>query len=129
MMRDAAPVYLGDLGSEDDSSHRERRRRARMEVRWPLTFCGVDCAVETVTDNLSSEGFYCVANVPLLPGEVRDCTLGVPSHNRGGTAKVLPMLCRIRIVRMKTLHETELYGIGCHIEDFRLAPVTVPGAR
>src|SRR4051812_43746253 len=74
------PFVNGATGSE--SSHPDRRRRARLRVHWPLVFRGESGAVvETVTHNLSSDGFYCQADIPFLPGDVRRCTLSVPAYH------------------------------------------------
>ena len=106
---------------EPESVVRERRRRIRVQVHWPICFLrpGTTDFIETETQNLSSEGFYCLANTPFVPGEIRECTLGVPVHQPHNGDRVRPVLCRVRVIRVEALSEDGIYGIGCRIEDYR----------
>jgi hypothetical protein len=103
-----------------EPNDRERRRRTRVLLRWPLCFFGTGSsdAIETVTHNLSSEGFYCIANTPFIPGEIRECTLGVPTNRRNGGEPIQPIQCRVRVIRVEALGESGPFGIGCRIEDY-----------
>jgi len=100
---------------------RERRRRARVQVHWPLFFLLPDVtrSIETVTENLSSDGFYCVANRAFVPGEVLSCVLSVPTHNPNGGEQIRAVRCWIRVIRVESLTEDGSYGVGCRIEDYR----------
>src|SRR5262249_55436952 len=106
---------------ETDAVTRERRRRTRVQVHWPICFLRPGTAefIETVTHDLSCEGFYCLANTAFVPGEIRECTLGVPVHHPNNGDRVRPVLCRVRIIRVEALGEDGFYGIGCRIEDYR----------
>ena len=106
-----------------ETTERERRRRARIHVHWPLCFVptGVAKTVETVTHNLSSDGFYCFTNTTFVPGEIRECTLGVPTRDPISGPKLLIVQCRVRVIRVETLGGNSRYGVGCHIEDYHLA--------
>jgi hypothetical protein len=130
---DRLPTYLNTHQIEEtDSAVRERRRRARVQVHWPICFVrpGTAESVETVTHDLSSDGFYCLVNTAFVPGETRECTLGVPMHHPDCGDRVRPVLCRIRVIRVEALGENGFYGVGCQIEDFRfLAAPEVPGHR
>lgn len=101
----------------------ERRRRARVQVHWPLNFSrpGTTEIVETVTHDLSSDGFYCLARTAFVPGEIRECTLGVPMHHPSSGNRVRPVLCRVRVIRVEALREDGFYGVGCRIEDYRFS--------
>lgn len=111
--------------SGTDLNDRERRRRTRVLVHWPLCFFSVGGTevIETTTTDLSSDGFYCVANAPFVPGEIRECTLGVPTNRRNGGERIQPIQCRVRVIRVEALGEGGLFGIGCHIEDYRFVRV------
>jgi len=116
---------------ETDSAVRERRRRTRIKVHWPICFFRQGTAefVETVTHNLSSDGFYCLARAPFVPGEIRECTLGVPIFHPNGGDQLRPVLCRVRVIRVETLRDDGSYGVGCQIEDYRfLSPATDKGS-
>src|ERR1043165_3159323 len=54
----------------------ERRRRSRIQVHWPVRFLNGETVdiVETVTRDLSSDGFYCLAKMLFVPGELKVCT-------------------------------------------------------
>jgi hypothetical protein len=105
---------------ETDLVVRERRRRTRVRVHWPICFIrlGKTGIVETVTHDLSSDGFYCLVNTAFVPGEIRECTLSVPVHhpNRGDRAR--PVLCRVRVIRVGALGADGFCGVGCRIEDY-----------
>jgi len=32
---------------------------------------------------------------------------------------VLPVQCKVRVIRVEALGESGFYGVGCHIEDYR----------
>ena len=129
---DRLPAYLNthlNTLDETQSVVRERRRRARVQVHWPICFIrpGKTEIVETVTHDLSSDGFYCLANTAFVPGEIRECTLGVPMHNSNSGDRVRPVLCRVRVIRVEALGEDGFYGLGCRIEDYRFLPATNEG--
>ena len=104
----------------DVSGHAERRKRSRAKVNWPVRFLlpgGID-TLETVTQDLSSQGFYCLMKVPLAAGERVTCILALPGHFPAGPEWML-LECKAQIVRVETLDESEFYGVGCRIEDYR----------
>jgi hypothetical protein len=114
---DTLEFYKSTLGLQP----MERRRRNRMRVHWPLRLHKTNAAesVETVTHDLSSDGFYCLARTSFVPGEALACTLGVPTHHPNGADRMVSVECRIRIVRVEATQEG-LYGVGCRIEEYRL---------
>lgn len=130
---DRLPTYLNTHPiDEADPVVRERRRRARVQVHWPICFLrpGTTENLETVTHDLSSDGFYCLVNTAFVPGEIRECTLGVPMHQSNSGDRARPVLCRVRVIRVEALGEDGFYGVGCRIEDFRfLSAPEVPGHR
>jgi len=104
----------------------ERRRRARAKVHWNLYFTlpGTSELVRTITHDLSSQGFYCITNGGFVAGEMRECTLIVPTHDPHGGNPALPVVCRVRVVRVEVLDEGGICGVGCAIEDYRFAGST-----
>ena len=121
---DCLPTYLDTRPLGQPETIRDRRRRARVQIHWPLCFIrtGTSACVETVTHDLSSEGFYCITNTAFVPGEIRECTLSVPMHRPYGGDRVRPVLCRVRVIRVETLGDEDgSYGVGCRIEDYRFA--------
>lgn len=121
------PFLDGSPGN--DLFHAERRKRARWQVHWPIVFCGgPGPVIESVTHDLSSDGFYCLAGAPFVPGEVRGCTLGVPAYYPNDLTRVVPVQCRVRVVRVEALAERGLFGVGCRIEDYRVDSATSAGS-
>ena len=119
---DRVPTYWNKHQiDETDLVVRERRRRARVQVHWPICFIrpGIPEILETVTHDLSSDGFYCRANTAFLPGEIGECTLRVPIHHPDNGDRARLVLCRIHVIRVEALGEDGLYGVGCRIEDYR----------
>lgn len=103
----------------------DRRKRSRIQVHWPLRFVNGETTdiVETVTRDLSSDGFYCLARIPFVPGEFKLCTLGVPTSHPRGDERVLSVECTVRIVRVH-VRDDGSYGVGCRIEDYRFVHPT-----
>ncbi len=85
-----------------------------MQVHWHVSFSDgeTQSALQSITQDVSSDGFYCVAKVAFVPGEIRTCMLELPAHP-------VRIYCKVRIIRVEALAERETYGIGCRIEDYR----------
>jgi PilZ domain len=100
----------------------ERRARHRITVHWPILFfrMGSGETIETVTQNLSSNGFYCHAAVPITPGEAVRCILKIPSYDPTGFEKSRVLECRIRVTRVEPGSVEGSFGIACQIQDFQL---------
>jgi len=75
--------------------------------------------VETVTEDLSSDGFYCLSKFRPAPGDLVACTLEVPVHSPNRTQHMVPLDCRVRVVRVEGPNADGLFGLGCRIEDYR----------
>jgi hypothetical protein len=112
------------MSAVDKIEQIERRKRARIQVHWSLFFfqTGTAGTVETTTCDLSSDGFYCRAGARFIPGEIRECTLGVPTHLPDAMGREIAVHCRVRVVRVEELSESGLYGVGFRIEDYKLIP-------
>jgi hypothetical protein len=108
--------------SSEKARSMNRRKRTRAQLHWPLSFplTGTTETVQTITQDLSSDGFYCIANARFVPGEARHCTLLVPTHRPGGENSPLHVLCKVRIIRVEVTGERGFYGVGCQIIDYRL---------
>ena len=101
----------------------ERRSRVRTQVHWPVLLfrAAPSEAVESVTQNLSSGGFYCLSKVPLIPGELLACTIKVPAHDPSRKEPDRQLDCRVRVVRVESDAAGGLFGIACRIEDYHFA--------
>ncbi len=100
----------------------DRRRRARTNIHWPVLILQDHGSntIDTVTQNLSSSGFYCLSMVPVPPGEVLRCSLRVPAHDPKGEERALALECTVRVMRSEATPDG-LFGIACRIEDYHLA--------
>jgi PilZ domain len=112
-----------DAITNSPNGRTERRMRVRTALHWPvLFFCnGSGEAVETVTHNLSSSGFYCQSRIAIAPGENLRCALTIPSHDPSGYEKARVLECRVRVTRVEPGLTEETFGIACQIQDYHLA--------
>ena len=98
----------------------DRRKRTRVAVHWTLRLFrqpGKPPA-ESVTENLSSEGLYCITKQRFKPGERLQCEIVIPA-TVGPQAPVV-LECHVTVRRVEPLHSG--FGLGCHIEDYSLRP-------
>lgn len=113
----------GKPGEHERAIHRERRRRVRTEVHWPVLLFRNRTAetVESSTRDLSSVGFYCLSRAPFTCGERLSCILKIPTHDPGGKERERPLECSVRVMRVEATAEKEFCGIACQIDDYRFA--------
>ena len=104
----------------DTTTRLERRKRVRAGIHWPLVLFRANRSqtIETVTQNLSSGGFYCRLDSPFVPGERLVCSLKVPNVELAEQERRLE--CEIRVVRVDCSGTS--YGIAFQIEDYRVVP-------
>ncbi|HEY6989961.1 MAG TPA: PilZ domain-containing protein [Bryobacteraceae bacterium] len=107
----------------------ERRKRARTRLHWPVLLFRNHTAeaIESITRDLSSGGFYCLAKVPFTPGELLTCTLKVPTHDPNGKHLERSLECKVRVMRVELQEGGEMFGIACRIEDYHFAHVAEAG--
>ena len=106
-------------GDASMSDRAERRKRARVRVRWRLVLSrdpSGEEAVETLTEDLSSDGFYCFSKVPFAAGELLFCKIHIPIADAGCGASHLE--CHARVVRVEKSSAEDNYGIACLTEDY-----------
>ena len=105
--------------------NQERRRRMRVRVHWPICFWGgrLTDPIETVTRDLSSDGFSCLSRIALLPGEILRCHIKIPQYRRQGPEQLRLLDCRVRVVRVDPVDPVDrdgIFEIGCRLEAYRL---------
>jgi len=98
----------------------ERRKRKRFALHWPVRLFRDPTApsVESTTENLTSNGFYCVSKEPFQLGERVDCIIAIPACSFGHAESPIRLQCRVRVTRIED--HMEGFGLGCHIEDYDL---------
>jgi len=118
-----------ELAAIESTFRPERRKWARTHVHWPVLLLrnhGAD-GIDTVTQNLSSNGFYCLSPEPLKPGESLMCTLKLPAHDPKGEERTLALECTVMVMRAEAASEG-FFGIACRIDDYHLIR-SGPGKR
>src|ERR1700682_2373535 len=98
----------------------ERRKRKRVALHWPVRLFRRPAAasVQTTTENLTSNGFYCVSREPFEIGERLECIIAIPSGSFGYSGSPISLQCRVRVMRVDD--QDEGFGLGCYIEDYDL---------
>jgi len=110
---------------------RDRRRRYRARVHWPIQFHGrggLDLSA-TETQDLSSDGFFFFSSTAFCLGDLLECTILVPAHGPEAPGSTLPLRCKARIVRVDAADSQGAYGVACCIEDYRFPPAEPAAAR
>ena len=99
----------------------DRRRRKRIPVHWRVRLFRQSerASVESVTENLSSEGLYCITQEPFKLGEDLKCEIVLPGEIFGSSEPSIRMQCHLTVRRVE--HLDRGFGLGCHIEDYSLA--------
>jgi hypothetical protein len=99
----------------------DRRRRPRIPARWKVYLSRESDAyrIETVTRDLSSEGFYCWIPEPILPGQTLSCMLMMPSL--GSFGEQICLKGKIQVMRLENVKEG--YGIGCQIQEYNIVTI------
>ncbi len=108
---------------------KERRRRTRFDLRWlvSLSRSGRTEPIRTNTENLSSDGFYCLCREPLRAGEELLCLLSVPPQGRSEEPPWLVMECKVRVIRVN--EDRGLLGVGCQIESYSVLRLPSNGTQ
>ena len=103
------------------------RKRKRVSVHWPVRLWRHQetAPVESTTENLSSEGLYCITKERFRTGERLHCEIIIPEENFGSPEPFLRLQCHITVKRVEHVHRG--FGLGCHIEDYSLT-TTPPAA-
>ena len=106
-----------------DADAQERRKRVRTQVHWTVLLFRehTSKAVTTITQNLSSSGFYCLSRSAFSLGEQLFCSLEVPTHDPSDKGRTAPLECRARVVRVEPEGGNGRFGIACQIEDYHFA--------
>jgi hypothetical protein len=98
----------------------ERRLCRRLSLHWRLRLSSTAIGtVETKTENLSSRGFYCYLESPLVPGEVINCDITIPNYTTPDH-EISSILCQAEVIRVEALGASPGFGVACRILDFSL---------
>ncbi len=99
----------------------ERRLYRRLGLRWRLRLSSAAIGtVETRTENLSSRGFYCILESPLVPGDVVSCDITIPNYGAPDRGSSM-IVCQAEVIRVEAVGADPGFGVACRILDFSLA--------
>jgi hypothetical protein len=103
----------------------ERRKRPRLNLRCPVSlYTDVNglSVVRTKTENLSSEGFYCIVagRFPLHQRLVS--VIEIPLESWRHSEQTLRLRCQVSVTRVEEL-ANGAYGIACRIVDYSVVAV------
>ena len=80
-------------------------------------------AIESVTRDLSSSGFFCLMRAQLMEGERLVCSIKIPTHDPHGKHLERTLECRVQVLRVVPQESTDSFGVACRIEDYHLSDV------
>jgi hypothetical protein len=102
----------------------ERRKRVRTRLHWPVLLFrdrpGAE-AIESVTCNLSSSGFFCLTQVQLMEGERLVCSIRIPTHDPHGKHLERTLECMVQVMRAVPQEGGDSFGVACRIEDYHVS--------
>src|ERR1039458_5024443 len=100
----------------------ERRRSPRATLHWTL-YLSCNSAkhpLRTESRDISRDGFYCLVDQPIRPGERILCDIAVPTHSLQVPDGVVYLRCDALAVRVEKIGEEAEFGLACRIEDYCL---------
>jgi hypothetical protein len=100
-----------------------RRSRQRLKLPYSIVLyrLGDSRGIRTTTQDISSDGFYCVSEQPFSPSEKLECEVVIPSQVLGvSNGENLVLRCRAEVVRVIADGLRPGYGLACHVEDFAI---------
>jgi len=99
---------------------RERRKRKRIALHWPVRLYRTSGSpsIDSTTENLSSNGFYCESTEPFQLGDQLHCIIAIPAGAFGYSDTRVRLQCRVRVMRVES--HRDRFGLGCCIEDYEL---------
>ena len=109
---------LNDTGKLRALSLIERRKYERLPLRLPVRFINERAPATSFTENISSEGFYCVSPGLFTPGDRLEVELFLPAHNPGHGEKTVRLKCQAQVVRIDSTWLGHGFGIGCRIDAY-----------
>src|SRR5207249_1316068 len=101
----------------------ERRRRPRAALNWQIHISrnGHSHLITTTSKNISSEGFYCLAQELFKPGECVTCTIFIPTQQAGKSEDTVCLRCHVRVLRVEPAAMSGTFGVACQIEDYTVS--------
>ncbi len=103
----------------EDGQDRRRHPRLRLSYFLRLFRPGYSEGIETKTEDLSCDGFYCISDRPVLPDEVIECELRIPGEQASdSTGADLVLRGRAQVVRVVPDELEPRFGVACRLEGY-----------
>jgi hypothetical protein len=105
----------------------DRRCRARLRLALPVVLfrSGEADMIETKTEDVSCDSFYCISDKPISLGDQLDCELVIPGDEVTSVPEAdLHLRCRVRVVRVVARGPQQGFGVACQLEDYTISRCT-----
>jgi hypothetical protein len=102
----------------------ERRTRSRLKLAIPVVLFRPEEAdrVETKTEDISCDSFYCISDRQFSPGDLLECELIIPGDELSSVPEqALCLCCRVRVVRVVARGLHVGFGVACRLEDYTIS--------
>lgn len=110
---------ISRLGSDLD-----RRVRPRLRLALPVAlFRSEDgTRIETKTENLTCDSFFCVSDHPFSVNEQLECELLIAGDGLSSVPEDdLYLRCQVRVVRVVPKGTKRGFGLACRLEDYTIS--------
>jgi hypothetical protein len=94
----------------------ERRRRRRFPLQCTVEFDRDGQTFLSGTLNISSQGFYCIVDKPVKPGEELHCLVDLMEGHAGLSLPGVSLNCDVLVLRSEDRGEG--HGIACWIKKY-----------
>jgi len=101
----------------------ERRRRPRVRLACPVRMLriGNGCRIDTKTEDISCEGFFCITESLFSLREKLYCELVIATGSDGrAVGEAIVLRCRAEVVRVVRQPENSAFGVGCRVSDYTI---------
>lgn len=100
----------------------DRRCRPRVRLALPVVLFRSDAErIETRTEDVSCDSFYCISDHTFTLGDRLECELLIPGDELSSVpADDLLLRCRVRIVRVVAQGFQRGFGVACRLEDYSI---------
>jgi hypothetical protein len=102
----------------------DRRDRPRLKLAFPLVLfrSGEADRIETKTEDVSCDSFFCVSDRPFSPDDRLECELLIPGDKLSSVPENdLHVRCRARVVRVVANGLHRGFGVACRLEDYTIS--------
>jgi hypothetical protein len=116
----ALPMFLPKIVTGDAP---DRRRRPRFRLAYPVRLWkpGDAVRVETKTENLSCEGFFCASERIFSPRQTLECEIVIFSDKLGQPLEQdIVLRCRAEVVRVVPWAFGAALGVACRFADYAI---------